>query len=145
MKTISKFSSKSTSKSTTKQNSFYLSSDLNRPPVNVEAEVQDSVNFAKAMLALRRVVISDKRPVLKDYSRYQKWVFQEYMKELGEKQPKNIELIKKTRKAIKNKLSSINKEIKKNPITANDKGFRSAQKNNFGTGCIGKIKIFGIF
>ena len=128
MKTISKFSSKSTSKSTTKQNSFYLSSDLNRPPVNVDAEVQDSVNFAKAMLALRRVVISDKRPVLKDYSRYQKWVFQEYMKELGEKQPKNIELIKKTRKAIKNKLSSINKEIKKNPITANDKGFRSAQK-----------------
>ena len=62
---------------------FSLGTDLNRPGVFLSATVQDSISFARSMLTLHKVVNSNMITPKKDYSKYQKWVHGEYLKELG--------------------------------------------------------------
>ena len=62
---------------------FSLATDLNRPGVFLSATVQDSISFARSMLTLHKVVNSNMITPKKDYSKYQKWVHGEYLKELG--------------------------------------------------------------
>lgn len=61
---------------------FSLATDLSRPGVFLDASVRCGVPFSRAMLALHRVVRSDLRAQERDHSAYQKWVQQEYLKEL---------------------------------------------------------------
>ena len=128
MKTLNKYSSKSKAISSGQETNFLLSSDLNRPPVHVDAEIKNGLDFSDAMLALREVVISDKRSVKKDHSKYQAWVFQEYLKELNKSQPDSIKEIEANRKKIIRELNNLGKKIKNNPLTVEDSDFYKAQR-----------------
>ena len=84
---------------------FSLATDLNRPGVFLSATVQDSISFARSMLTLHKVVNSNMITPKKDYSKYQKWVHGEYLKELGKEIKKEIYKVSSGKKHIcKNKL-----------------------------------------
>jgi hypothetical protein len=57
--------------------------DSNRPPVFLDAAILDSLNYARAMLALHDVVSSNLLPQERDHSAYQEWVYDRYLEELG--------------------------------------------------------------
>lgn len=48
---------------------FSLATDLNRPGVFLNAEVKDSLVFARTMLVLHRIVCTNMIKVPKDYSK----------------------------------------------------------------------------
>jgi cell division septum initiation protein DivIVA len=56
--------------------------EQSRPNVFLEAMVQDSLAYARLMLALHEVVSGDFRPQRKDHTAYQEWVRQRYLEEL---------------------------------------------------------------
>ena len=130
MKAVTKFSNRSHAY----QGKFSLSSDLNRPELKVDAEIKPSLDFAQAMLALREVVISNKISVKKDHSIYQKWVKNEYFKELELSGSfKSSETLIKEKKKYKKELNLIYREIKNNPLSLSEMIFIK-QDRNFGIG-----------
>lgn len=58
---------------------FEMSAEASRPGVHLSAVVQDSPAYARAMLALHRVVSGDLRFAAKDHSAYQEWVQARYL------------------------------------------------------------------
>ena len=63
---------------------FELSTEGARPGVSLSALILDSPGYARAMLALHRVVSSDERFQQKDHTAYQEWVQARYIEMLGE-------------------------------------------------------------
>lgn len=63
---------------------FELSTEGARPGVQLSALVLDSPGYARAMLALHRVVSGDERFQQKDHTAYQEWVQARYIEMLGE-------------------------------------------------------------
>ena len=59
-----------------------VAAELSRPGVVLDAQVKDSLAYARVMLALYEVVSSDLRAKQKDYSAYQTWVQARYLEEL---------------------------------------------------------------
>ena len=59
---------------------FSLATDLSRPGVFLNAEVKDSLVFARTMLVLHRIVCTNMIKVPKDHSKYQSWVQGQYLK-----------------------------------------------------------------
>ncbi|MBC8135689.1 MAG: hypothetical protein H8F28_07380, partial [Fibrella sp.] len=59
-----------------------VATELSRPGVSLDAQVKDSLAYARVMLALYEVVSSDLRTKQKDYTAYQKWVQERYLEEL---------------------------------------------------------------
>ena len=118
MKAVTKFSNRSHAY----QGKFSLSSDLNRPELKVDAEIKPSLDFAQAMLALREVVISNKISVKKDHSIYQKWVKNEYFKELELSESfKSSETLIKEKKKHERELDLLYREIENNPLSLSEK------------------------
>ena len=60
-----------------------VAAEQSRSPVFLEAQIKDSLAYARAMLALYDVVKSDLRGQQKDHSAYQEWVQQRYLEELS--------------------------------------------------------------
>src|SRR5690349_25175802 len=60
-----------------------VSAELSRPGVRLDAQVKDSLAYARVMLALYEVVSSDFRAKPKDHTVYQEWVQQRYLEELS--------------------------------------------------------------
>jgi hypothetical protein len=60
-----------------------MPAELSRPGVRLDAQVKDSLQYARVMLALYEVVSSDLRTKQKDHTAYQTWVQERYMEELG--------------------------------------------------------------
>jgi hypothetical protein len=58
---------------------FEMTAEASRPGVQLSAVVRDSPAYARAMLALHRVVSSDLRFTAKDNSAYQEWVQARYL------------------------------------------------------------------
>ncbi len=67
-----------------------LSAEQSRPPVFLEALVGQSRDYARAMLALHRVVGMDLRKRDRDHSAYQEWVQERYLEELGAMQASRL-------------------------------------------------------
>ena len=63
---------------------FEMSAEASRPGVRLSAIVRDSPAYARAMLALHRVVSSDLRFTPKDNSAYQEWVQGRYLEMIEE-------------------------------------------------------------
>ena len=59
-----------------------VATEQSRPPVCLEAKIQDSLEYARLMLALYAVVSGDFRSQNKDHTAYQEWVQQRYLEEL---------------------------------------------------------------
>jgi len=62
---------------------FAMSGETSRPPVALQAMVGDSLSYARAMLALHNVVVSDLRFQPQDHTAYQQWVQDQYWVEAG--------------------------------------------------------------
>ena len=125
MKAVTKFSNRSHAY----QGKFSLSSDLNRPELKVDAEIKPSLDFAQAMLALREVVISNKISVKKDHGIYQKWVKNEYFKELELSESfKSSETLIKEKKKYEKELNLLYREIKNNPLSLSEIDFYKARQ-----------------
>ncbi|GAB4461585.1 MAG: SWIM zinc finger domain-containing protein [Armatimonadaceae bacterium] len=60
-----------------------VAAELSRPGVRLDAQVKDSLGYARVMLALYEVVSSDLRAKPKDHTAYQAWVQERYLEELG--------------------------------------------------------------
>ncbi len=106
--------------STKNKSNFNLGTDVSRDPVYLSGSVKSSVPFAQAMLVLGKVV-GIRKPEKKDHSEYQKWVAQEYMRILNEREPerfakqqnlisKSVQL-KQKRDSLNERLSHLNKFV----------------------------------
>lgn len=99
--------------STKNKSNFNLGTDISRDPVYLSGSVKSSVAFAQAMLVLGKVV-GIRKPEKKDHSEYQKWVAQEYVRILNEREPerfaKQQDLISKSVK-LKQKRDSLNEKL----------------------------------
>ncbi|MBD0256880.1 MAG: hypothetical protein ICV83_14270 [Cytophagales bacterium] len=61
---------------------FRFSAERSRPPVQLDALVGNSLGYARLMLALRQVVVSNLSNTIRDHSAYQAWVQERYLEEL---------------------------------------------------------------
>lgn len=90
---------------------FNLSPELSRPPVSLHAMIHNSLAYGKIMLALREIVTGDWRSKIKDYTQYQEWVYQEYLKEVpkhyGHIEAEKLKLLGE-KNILKGKISEVN-------------------------------------
>ncbi len=86
---------------------FDLAAELSRQPVALHAMIKNSLSYAKLMLALRKVVVSDLVKKEQDHSRYQAWVQNEYHKEL----PDHMANIAPQQKALLARKKELREEI----------------------------------
>ncbi|MFA8450356.1 MAG: hypothetical protein ACEPOW_06660 [Bacteroidales bacterium] len=105
----------STVKTDSTSSSFDFSAESSRGPVSLKAFVKNSLAYARVMMALRKVVVGDWRPKQVDHSDYQKWVMEEYLKELPSEMG-NIDLAKvrlmNKRDAITSQKNQVREELK---------------------------------
>ncbi len=87
---------------------FNLSPELSRPPVSLHAMIHNSLAYARIMLALREIVTGDWRTKIQDYTQYQEWVYQEYLKEV----PKHYGHIEAEKLKLVGKRNKLQEEIK---------------------------------
>ena len=91
-----------------------VSAELSRPAVRLSAQIKDSRAYARVMLALYAVVVSDLRRKEKDHSAYQNWVQAKYLEELEIEQAAFLQRVpglKARRDALKIRLKELEKEI----------------------------------
>jgi hypothetical protein len=87
---------------------FELSTEGARPGVQLSALVLDSPAYARAMLALHRVVSSDERFQQKDHTAYQEWVQARYLEMLGEVHGARLEKVP----AMQTELAALKEQLK---------------------------------
>ena len=91
---------------------FSLATDLNRPGVFLSAQVNDGMSFARSMLVLHRIVNSNMIKAKRDYSKYQKWVKGEYLKELGKEiEERDLKGLLKQASALERQAKLFQKDI----------------------------------
>ena len=94
-----------------------VAAELSRPGVSLDAQVKDSLAYARVMLALYEVVSSDLRAKQKDYSAYQKWVQERYLEELDAAQGAQLARLpglQARRATLRNRIGEIAKQT--NPL-----------------------------
>ena len=92
-----------------------VSTELSRPGVALEAQVIDSLAYARVMLALYAVVSSDLRTKQKDHAAYQKWVQARYLEELNAKMGEKLSRLPgltDRRIQLRSRISEIAKEAR---------------------------------
>ena len=90
-----------------------IATELSRPGVSLDAQVKDSLAYARVMLALYEVVSSDLRTKQKDYTAYQKWVQERYLEELDSSmgtQLRRLPALTQRRTVLKNRIGEIAKQ-----------------------------------
>ena len=96
---------------------FNFSAELSRKPVSINALIQNSLSYARLMMALRQVVKGDWRTPQKDHSAYQEWVMERYLEELPEHlkglEAEKVKLLDK-REKLKKRSAKLRREI--NPL-----------------------------
>ena len=100
---------------------FDFSAELSRPPVSINALIENSLAYARIMLALREVVKGDWRTPQKDHTAYQEWVMERYLEELPEHMKgiekekalllEKREKLKIQQKSLKSSINTIQKDI----------------------------------
>ena len=91
---------------------FSLATDLNRPGVFLSAQVNDGMSFARNMLVLHKIVNSNMIKAKRDYSKYQKWVKGEYLKELGKEiEERDLKGLLKQASALERQAKLFQKDI----------------------------------
>ncbi|WP_196887532.1 hypothetical protein [Aureivirga sp. CE67] len=123
MNVTQQYSKPSTAKSDAKGSTFDFSAEVNRKPVNLNALIKDSGSYARVMLALRQVVVGDWRTKQVDYSAYQEWVNEQYLKELpnylGDMEQHKMKLMQEKedlalkRRVLSTELSRLKKGVSK--------------------------------
>src|SRR5436189_1782179 len=63
-----------------------VAAEQSRPEVSLDATVGPGPAYARAMAALRAVVVGDQRPAQRDHADYQRWVQERYLDELQQAQ-----------------------------------------------------------
>jgi BRCA1 C Terminus (BRCT) domain len=92
-----------------------VSAELSRPGVRLDAQIKESLAYARVMLALHKVVSSDLRAQQKDHSAYQAWVQERYLEELSETQGRKLATLpglNTKRDELKAKVASIDAKIR---------------------------------
>lgn len=92
-----------------------VSAELSRPGVSLDAQVLDSLAYARVMLALYDVVTGDFRAKPKDHTAYQEWVQARYLEELATEMAVSLNRLpglKNRRDALKKQIAEINKRIR---------------------------------
>ncbi|QHT69448.1 hypothetical protein GXP67_23795 [Rhodocytophaga rosea] len=89
---------------------FNFSAEQSRPPVQLDALIGNSLSYARIMLAMRQVVLSNLGNKVKDHSAYQAWVQERYLEELPA-HLKNMEVGRLKLNEQKNKLKEERKTI----------------------------------
>lgn len=92
-----------------------VAAELSRPGVRLDAQVKDSLQYARVMLALYNVVSSDLRAKPKDHTAYQEWVMARYMEEMdatmGERL-RRMPQLKTRRESLKDSIQALRRDIK---------------------------------
>lgn len=94
--------------------SLSVSAELSRPGVQLDAQVKDSLAYARVMLALYEVVSGDQRAKPKDHTAYQIWVQERYMEELSTEmagQLKRIPGLKSRRDVLSTAIKDLQKQV----------------------------------
>ena len=124
------YSRPSTAQTDAKGTHFNLSAELSRSPVSLHAMVNNSMSYARLMLALRKVVVGNWRGGTQDHSQYQEWVKKKYLEELpliyADVQKEQEELLAK-KKEIQSKIKAINQIVQ--PIQSRMWKARSKYRN----------------
>jgi hypothetical protein len=92
-----------------------VSAELSRPGVRLDAQIKESLAYARVMLALHKVVSSDLRAQQKDHSAYQAWVQERYLEELSETQGRKLATLpglNTKRDELKAKVANIDAKIR---------------------------------
>jgi NAD-dependent DNA ligase (contains BRCT domain type II) len=87
-----------------------VAAELSRPGVRLDAQVKDSLPYARVMLALYAVVSGDYRSQPKDHTAYQEWVQRRYLEELSETRGKDLARLPQLtarRDALKQRLGEV--------------------------------------
>jgi hypothetical protein len=94
--------------------SLSVSAELSRPGVQLDAQVKDSLAYARVMLALYKVVSGDQRAKPKDHTAYQLWVQERYMEELSEEMAVQLQKmpgLKARRDVLKSSIQDLNRQV----------------------------------
>ena len=110
MQVTQSYNRPSTAKADKQGMHFDFAAETSRAPVSIHAMILSSLSYARLMLALREVVKGDWRTPQRDYSKYQEWVKQEYLKELPQYYG-HIEAEKLQLMEVRQKLNSELKEV----------------------------------
>lgn len=95
--------------------SLSVSAELSRPGVRLDAQVKDSLAYARVMLALYEVVSSDQRAQPKDHTAYQEWVQARYMEELSVEMAgrlRKMPELHSRREVLKTSITEIQKQVR---------------------------------
>jgi hypothetical protein len=107
-----------------------VAAELSRPGGALDAPVQDSLSYARVMLALYDVVSSDLRQKQKDYSAYQRWVQERYLEELDAwrgQQLRRLPALADRRAVLKNRVTEIARVTRPLESTLQDAIFLEAR------------------
>ncbi|HVK05895.1 MAG TPA: BRCT domain-containing protein [Armatimonadaceae bacterium] len=91
-----------------------VAAELSRPGVQLDAQVKDSLQYARVMLALYAVVSGDYRSQPKDHTAYQEWVQRKYLEELSLAHAKDLARLPgltKRRDTLKERMKELHKQI----------------------------------
>ncbi|MBI80391.1 MAG: hypothetical protein CMD85_00030 [Gammaproteobacteria bacterium] len=105
---------------------FSLATDVCRPGVFLNAEVEDGLSFARVMLVLHQIVCSNMIKPIKDHSSYQAWVENEYLKELPQAKELLEMNLSQQKKNLDKEIFFLERERKNNPIEINDKEYNES-------------------
>lgn len=111
-----------------------VATELSRPGVSLDAQVKDSLAYARVMLALYEVVSSDLRTKQKDYTAYQKWVQERYLEELDSSmgaQLRRLPGLTQRRTVLKNRINEIAKEARPFESSLETAEFFNARKKYY--------------
>ena len=104
----------STTHNDAKGSHFNFSAEQSRGTVSLHAMVNNSLSYARMMLALRKVVKGDWRTPQKDHSAYQAWVQQKYLEELpqhyGKIEKEKLDLISQ-KVELQEQIAELNKKV----------------------------------
>ncbi len=111
-----------------------VATELSRPGVQLDAQVKDSLAYARVMLALYAVVTGDARAKEKDHAAYQTWVQARYLEELDQEmgaQLRRLPQLNERRMALKNRLGEIVKQTAPMEQTLQGAEFMTARQKYF--------------
>jgi predicted DNA-binding WGR domain protein len=111
-----------------------FAAEQSRPPVRLEATIQDGPAYARLMQTLYKVVTGDLRSQQKDHSAYQAWVQQRYMDELSEQQRETqakIPAWEEQRAGLRGRINEVSQRIASLALVADSADFEKSKRRYF--------------
>lgn len=107
-----------------------IAAELSRPGVSLDAQVLDSLAYARVMLALYEVVSGDLRAKPKDHSAYQTWVQERYLEALSVEMAERMRAmpaLSQRRDALKQNIAEVLKQTRPLEQTLHSKDYYAAR------------------